>query len=185
MSEIHKGYLLGIGSNIHPGDNIAQIIILLLERFLTLHVSRILRIPPVGINSDHDFLNTVIFIETNITENNLKNICNDIEIKLGRNHSDPMKKTNNRTADLDILSMLTFPDDKVLPAFSITDEYFLYPLIDELLAFLYHAEYQIQQSGISVNIDALTFGQTATTIYCNTRTGNKRISQQAFYCQIY
>lgn len=182
MSKIYKGYLLGIGSNIYPGDNIAQIITLLLERFFTLHVSRILQISPIGINSNHYFLNAVIFTETNIAQYNLKNICNNIEIALGRNRSDPMKKIKNRTADLDILSMLTFPDDKIIPASSITDEYFLYPLIDELLGFLYDVEYQSQHSGISVGIDTLIFGQTATTINCNTRTCNEGIRQQTLYC---
>ena len=177
MKKIRSGYLLGIGSNINPPVNIAQIIALLLDNFSTISLSRILKIPPVGIiNSSNDFLNTVIFAETNITERNLKNICNNIEIKLGRDHNDPIKKIKARTADLDILAITTFPNDKDRPAASMTDEYFLYPLINELFAFLSESAYPIRQPGVSINIENITFGQTATTIHRNASTGNKWIS---------
>jgi len=175
MSETRTGFLLGIGSNIHPDENLAQIIFLLLNHFSTFSLSRVLRIPPIGMNSHRDFLNTVVFIETSMAEQDLKKICNDIEIKLGRDRNDPARKMKDRPAALDILTVATFPQDKTRSVTSITDEYFLYPLLEELFAFLSNTEYQSQQLGVSLNIEGLTFGQAATTIHWDTGTRNKRV----------
>ncbi len=175
MNNTRSGYLLGIGSNINPDDNIARIIELLLKSFSTINLSRILRCPPVRINSNGDFLNAVAFIRTSITELELKNICNNIETKLGRNRNSPARKIRDRTADLDILATVAFPDDKFRFPASITDEYFLYPLIYELFAFLSGYEYKLEQSGVSIDINGLLFGQTATTIHRDTGTGNKGV----------
>lgn len=169
------GYLLGIGSNINPDENIAQIIALLLEHFSTFSLSRIIRIPPIGMNSNLDFLNTVAFIKTDTREQELKEICNNIEIQLGRDRNDPTRKMKDRTADLDILTAITFPTDNTRSATDITDEYFLYPLIDELFAYLSSTEYLPQQTGVELTINGLTFGQTATTIHGNTHTSNERV----------
>lgn len=127
MKKTQTGYLLGIGSNINPDENIAQIIALLLEHFSTFSLSRIIRIPPIGMNSNLDFLNTVAFIKTDTREQELKEICNNIEIQLGRDRNDPTRKMKDRTADLDILTAITFPTDNTRSATDITDEYFLYP----------------------------------------------------------
>jgi 2-amino-4-hydroxy-6-hydroxymethyldihydropteridine diphosphokinase len=176
MTAIHTGYLVGIGSNIDPDENISKIIALILDYFPCLHLSRVLRIPPIGMNSHRDFLNMVIFIETDMLEKALKNICNDIEIQLGRDRNDPARKIKDRPADLDILTAAKFPQDKTRSAAEITDEYFLYPLIDELAAYLSDAEDHPQQLGVTINIDELSFGQTATTIHRNARSSNERVS---------
>ena len=169
------GYLLGIGSNIDPDDNISKIIALLLDYFPELHLSRVLRIPPIGMNSHLDFLNLVVFIETNMTEQDLKDICNDIEKTLGRDRSDPARKIKDRPADLDILTALNLPKDKSQTAAEITDEYFIYPLIDELTAYLSGVEAHPQQSGVTINVGSLSFGQTATTIHRDARSSNERV----------
>jgi len=176
MTQTRTGFLLGIGSNINPDENLSQIIALLFEHFPVFHLSRILRIPPIGMNSHRDFLNTVVFIETEMAENDLKQICNNIEIKLGRDREDPARKMKDRPADLDILTAATFPDDKERSAANITDEYFIYPLIDELFAYLSGSEYSAQQQGVTLEIGALSFGQTATTIHRDTGTRNKRVN---------
>ena len=176
MIKIRTGYLLGIGSNINPNENIAKIIVLLLDHFPSLSVSRVLEIPPIGMNSHRDFLNIVVFIETNMIEKSLKNICNNIEIKLGRDRADPGRKMKDRPADLDILTTATFPRDKTRSAADITDEYFLYPLLDEISAFLSEAEYIAQQQGVTIRVEKLTFGQAATTINRNADSRNKRVS---------
>jgi 2-amino-4-hydroxy-6-hydroxymethyldihydropteridine diphosphokinase len=170
------GYLIGIGSNIDPDDNISKIIALLLDYFPELHLSRVLRIPPIGMNSHLDFLNLVVFIETNMAEQDLKNICNDIEKILGRDRNDPARKIKDRPADLDILTEISFPKDISRTAAEITDEYFIYPLINELTAYLSGAEAQPQQSGVMINVSNLSFGQTATTIHRDTRSSNERVS---------
>lgn len=177
MSDTHSGYLLGIGSNIDPKDNIAKIIRLLLRQLPQLSLSRVLKIPPIGMNSQRDFLNVVVFIETEMAEMELKTICNDIEITLGRDRGDPARKTKDRTADLDILTKATFPDDGERMVSSITDEYFLYPLLEEINAYLSNRDYSAPQAGEEITVDGLTFGQTATTINRDASAGNERIIQ--------
>ncbi len=175
MSSSQSGYLLGIGSNIEPHENIKQIIALLLKYYPQLTLSRVLSIPPIGMNSTRDFLNVVAFIETNDAEQDLKQICNSIEITLGRNRNDPDRKTKDRPADLDILTKINFPLDAAVAAHTITDEYFLYPLLDEVFGYLMGEPFDMLQSGITLSINNLTFGQTATTINRNAGTGNKGI----------
>jgi 2-amino-4-hydroxy-6-hydroxymethyldihydropteridine diphosphokinase len=175
MTTSHSGYLLGIGSNIEPQANIATIIHLLLRQLPRLSLSRVLKIPPVGMNSQRDFLNVVVFIETEMAETELKTICNDIEITLGRDRRDPARKTKDRTADLDILTTAIFPDDGDRLVSGITDEYFLYPLLEEINAYLSNRNYSALQAGEIITVDGLTFGQTATTINRDASAGNKRI----------
>lgn len=172
MSSAKSGYLLGLGSNIEPFDNLARITTLLLENFDSISMSRVLHIPPVGMNSQHYFLNAVAFIETDLDHDDLKYICNQIEVALGRDRDDPDSKHKDRPADLDILAYLMFPRDATREASSITDEYFLYPLIDELKAFLNNQPLQMTiQKGSVINTDELTFGETATTIDRNGNAG--------------
>jgi 2-amino-4-hydroxy-6-hydroxymethyldihydropteridine diphosphokinase len=175
MPTSQSGYLLGIGSNIEPHDNIKKIMALLLEHYPQLTLSRVLSIPPIGMNSTRDFLNVVAFIETNDAEQDLKQICNSIEIILGRNRNDPQSKTKDRPADLDILTTINFPLDVAVAAHTITDEYFLYPLLDEVFGYLMGKPFDIVQPGITLSINNLTFGQSATTINRNADTRNKGI----------
>lgn len=166
MTELAGGYLLGLGSNINPQHNFAAIVRQLLRHFDALHLSRVLHIPPVGMNSHRDFLNAVAFLETDMEEAALKAICNKIEVELGRDREDPNSKLKDRPADIDILAHFSSPDDWQRSASSLTDEYFLYPLINELRAFLTDAATApIMQKGTLVNTDGLTFGETAATIH--------------------
>jgi 2-amino-4-hydroxy-6-hydroxymethyldihydropteridine diphosphokinase len=175
MNLPQSGYLLGIGSNIKPHENIGYIISLLLDHYPQLTLSRVLKIPPIGMNSQHDFLNVVVFIETDSSESDLKAICNTIEVQLGRNRKDPDRKHKDRPADLDILTKAQFPDDLDRPASNITDEYFLYPLLEEIAAFLTENNFSLAQTGVEIAADNLTFGQTATTINRDTCSSNKRV----------
>ncbi len=177
MSNTASGYLLGIGSNIDPHNNIVRIIAQLFEHFPQLTLSRVLKLPPIGMNSQHDFLNVVVFIETAIEQTDLKEICNTIEIQLGRDRDDPTRKTKDRPADLDILTSIRFPDDVERLASNITDEYFLYPLLDEIKAYLSGKSSTPLPlpAGVEINLNDLTFGQAATTINRNAGSGNKGI----------
>jgi len=172
---LKPGYILGIGSNINPETNIAKIISLLLINFPHLTLSRVLKIPPVGMNSQHYFLNVVVYIETNITSNELKSICNKIETQLGRNRDDPASKIKDRTADLDILLHAKSAIQLIMPVSDITNEYFLYPLLEELIAYLLGKEPKVRQEGTQMQFEGLSFGQTATTIYRNASASYKRI----------
>lgn len=172
---LQSGFLMGIGSNIEPHDNLVTIINQLLEHFPKITLSRVLLLPPIGMNSQHDFLNVVVFIETNIIEDALKQICNTIETNLGRDRNDPARKTKDRPADLDILTSVQYPKDYGLPPHTLTDEYFLYPLLEEISAYICGKHISLEQEGISLMSMNLAFGQTATTIYRQTDTRNKRI----------
>jgi 2-amino-4-hydroxy-6-hydroxymethyldihydropteridine diphosphokinase len=169
MQQVVRGYLLGLGSNIDPDDNVASMIKLLLRCFDSLYLSRVLYIPPVGMNTHHYFLNAVAFIETDMAEPELKNICNQIEIALGRDRCDPDSKLKDRPADLDILAHFDRAEDWQRSASSLTDEYFLYPLINELQAYLcqdFKAPATLQ-AGTRISTNGLTFGEAATTIHRN------------------
>ncbi|MDT8372261.1 MAG: 2-amino-4-hydroxy-6-hydroxymethyldihydropteridine diphosphokinase [Gammaproteobacteria bacterium] len=175
MITSQSGYILGIGSNIEPYKNIALIITELVKKFKTIHLSRVAQIPPIGINSSRDFLNLVVFIETDLPEADLKQLCNQIETALGRDRNDPDRKMKDRPADLDILAATHFPEDATRPANSITDEYFLYPLLDELASFLTNGNNTVLQKGEKIEAGHLTFGQTATTINRDRSAGNERV----------
>jgi 2-amino-4-hydroxy-6-hydroxymethyldihydropteridine diphosphokinase len=119
-------------------------------------------------NTHNDFLNLVIFIETDLSEPQLKEICNRIELSLGRDRTDPERKVKDRCADLDILSALSLPTNAQTSPSAITDEYFLYPLIDELIGHLTNTPNVPNQTGVALSTLGLTFGETATTINRNT-----------------
>ncbi len=170
------GYLLGIGSNIDPDRHIPLIIAALLLEFPYLHLSRVIRIPPVGMNSNQCFLNVVVSVETALTQQALKEKCNAIEESLGRDREDETRKIKDRTADIDIL--MPFCREvvsDVIPS-EVTGEYFLYPLITELFAFLTgEAVPEILQEGVCLQARGSTFGEAATTIYRDADTCYERV----------
>jgi len=170
-----RGFMIGIGSNIEPETNIVQIIEQLLAEFSTLHISRVLHIPPVGMNTHNDFLNLAVFIDTDMSEVDLKSICNRIEINQGRDRTDPDRKMKDRCADLDILAAISLPEEAKRTPAEITDEYFLYPLIEELRGYLMDKPSPPAQAGTILDSAGLTFGETATTIHRNASSGHKRV----------
>lgn len=172
MNRHRQGYILGLGSNISPQHNMAAMILALMDRFNQITLSRVLKIPPVEMDSQRDFLNAVAFIETGVTEAALKNQTNQIEIALGRDRSDPQSKIKDRPADIDILYPLKLPDDAQLTPATITDEYFLYPVIEELLCYLIERPLPDIQPGVSVDIPPLRFGKSASTIYRDAGTSD-------------
>lgn len=175
MSEHRQGYILGLGSNISPQQNMAAMVLALMDRFSQISISRVLHIPPIEMDSQRDFLNAVVFIETSLAADVLKKQTNQIETALGRDRSDPDSKTKDRPADIDILYPLSLPDDTHLSPATITDEYFLYPVIEELLCYLDNRPLPDIQAGVNITTPQLGFGKTATTIYRDAGTGNIRI----------
>lgn len=104
MAEMIKpGYFVGLGSNLQPERNVPGIIRLLIEEFGALRVSPVLRTRPVGIHTPHDFFNAVVYVETDLPSNQLKEIFNNIEERLGRDRADTARHTKDRPADLDIV----------------------------------------------------------------------------------
>ena len=177
MNQHH--FLIGLGSNIAPVENMALMVKALLPHIERLTLSRVLTTPPVGMNTHRHFLNAVAYIETTLSAEQLKTISNQIEAEMGRDRSDPDSKHKDRPADIDILCCGTLDDFVVKPASAITDEYFLYPLIEELLAHLAGDNTPNIQQGVKIDYAGLFFGQTPTTINRNADTGQKGVLQQA------
>lgn len=170
------GFFLGLGSNIDPDHNMLAMVESLSAHFSSLWISRVIHIPPVGMKSKHDFLNAVIYLPTTLEADQLKVLCNQIETDLGRDRDDPNSKLKDRPADIDILSPVKTEADLNKPHEQITDEFFLYPLIEELQ--LYLADKPLQQAlpeAYPLNSERLSFGETATTIDRNGRGSDKRV----------
>lgn len=175
----HYAYIIGLGSNIQPVENMALMVKALLPNIDRITLSRVLTTPPVGMNSHQHFLNAVAYIESTLTPDQLKSITNQIEAEMGRDRSDPDKKQKDRPADIDILCCGSLAEFSQKPASAITDEYFLYPLIDELLAHLDGNHTPNLPQGVKIDFAGLFFGETPTAIYRDTDTGQKRVLQQA------
>lgn len=172
-----QGYLLGLGSNIDPQRNMGEMVLGLLGQCHYFCISRVVEIPPVGMNSQRNFLNAVAYIETPLDATALKSLCNAIEIQLGRDRSDPDSKFKDRPADIDILCIRSRAEIISKTCIEITDEYFLYPVLNELQAFLAGHDLPTLQPGELIQIGESAFGETATTIDGNTDAGNKRVFQ--------
>ena len=177
MSQYH--FLIGLGSNIAPVENMALMVRALLPHIERLTLSRVLTTPPVGMNTHRHFLNAVAYIETTLSAEQLKTISNQIEAEMGRDRSDPDSKHKDRPADIDILCCGTLDDFVVKPASAITDAYFLYPLIEELLAHLAGDNTPNIQQGVKIDFAGLFFGEAPTAIHWDADPGQKGILQQA------
>lgn len=103
---------LGIGSNIRPRENLADGIRRLLVGVEHLWVSDVLETPPVEMDTERSFLNTVVWFETAHDTEALKAWLNDLEEAMGRDRSDPDRSTTDRSIDFDVL---WFGEEPVLP----------------------------------------------------------------------
>ena len=103
----HHQFLIGIGSNIEPSKNIA----LALEelRFISnaFATSPVMQTEPVGIQSDHKFLNLVVYFSSHLQTDELKKRLNATENKLGRDRNDPLRKVKDHPIDFDIIAKVT------------------------------------------------------------------------------
>jgi len=94
-------YLLSLGSNIAPEQNIIQAGLLLSRKLNLLSASSIWKTKAVG-SDGPDFLNAVILVESSLAPTELKtNILSKIENQLGRIRTDD--KNSPRTIDIDIV----------------------------------------------------------------------------------
>ena len=149
MTSVMNLYFIGIGSNVDYERNVLRILAALSSLTKLLHISSIIRTAPVGMKSKNEFLNLCVAIRSNISLEELKNITNDIEIRLGRDRRDPFRRVKDRPADLDIL--LSIPMDKVGKMQNILVPKQLYsalPLL-ELLQFLGYQYHDVVLSPFS------------------------------------
>jgi len=93
--------IVGVGSNINPGDNVQKAKELISEKYIIIKSSRFIKTKPIGYKDQDDFLNGGFLIETSLEQHLFKQFLNDIENRLGRIRTDD--KNEPRTIDLDIV----------------------------------------------------------------------------------
>jgi len=91
---------LGIGSNIHPLQNISQCLDALLLQFNDLNFSSVFESEAVGFDGDN-FLNMVVSMQTDMPLQKLIAVLKKIEDDFGRDRT--QAKFSGRTMDIDIL----------------------------------------------------------------------------------
>ncbi len=163
-------YLLGIGSNIDPGDNLSSALCALADEFHSVWVSRIGVTEPVGVVSDRDFLNCVVMIWTPLAADALKARLNRIETGLGRDRTDPQRAQKDRTIDLDILyqGVTPFRFDRDLA------ESYYRQIVDATVApgsVPGFREARVEVAGVCL-------GQAPATVYRNGGTGHEVVVDQ-------
>ena len=103
--------IIGIGSNIRPGENIPQALRLLGETVTVEKVSALVTTAPVGMTGQPDFVNGAVRITTTLTQEELERLLKKIEDLTGRDRTLP--RFGPRTIDLDIVvwnGEITDPD---------------------------------------------------------------------------
>ncbi|MEC7547115.1 MAG: 2-amino-4-hydroxy-6-hydroxymethyldihydropteridine diphosphokinase [Pseudomonadota bacterium] len=103
-------YLLGLGSNIEPEENLNKALNALThEGDLIAHSPAVLT-APVGDTFSQIFGNQLAILKTELPAPMLKQRLQRIEESLGREPKSPGRKTRDRTIDIDILSDANDPD---------------------------------------------------------------------------
>ena len=118
-------YVVGIGSNVNPVANVSRLLSRLMDMTDFLAVSRIIETTPEGFQSDNQFLNLVVCMDSPLDNAGLKGEFVRLEVEMGRDRDDSQSSKKDRPADLDILFRL--------PAIDLPPEPYLRPLAIELL----------------------------------------------------
>ena len=162
-------YYLGIGSNIDPEFHIAQAIVSLTSFAPRLHLSRILVTAPVEIESESLFLNLAACFSSPLSQSALKERLNRLEVLLGRDRGDPLRKVKDRSIDLDILFSLQDGGEGQQQAPPLPEEPYLRPQVQELLEYLDRPcdpSSAPLPTGKPLALETLTIGQGPRTIGC-------------------
>ena len=94
---------IALGTNIEPRFEYLKVALLTLRKNGDIYIkqeSSIYETEPVGYTDQADFLNMVIEVETELSPIELLDVCQEIELKLGRERK---VRFGPRTIDLDIL----------------------------------------------------------------------------------
>ena len=97
----HNVYL-SLGSNIEPIPNLRAAIDYLRRYFDVLKIAPVYETAPVGFQDQAYFLNTAVYLQTDLMPIEVKTILRHIEADLKRVR-DPQKPSGPRTIDLDIV----------------------------------------------------------------------------------
>jgi 2-amino-4-hydroxy-6-hydroxymethyldihydropteridine diphosphokinase len=95
-------FLCSMGANLAPELNFAKAREHV-SKLGTAYYSRAVYTKPVNMESEHDFLNALMLLETSLDATALKDHFNTIEVALGRDRNDPQCAIKDRPIDIDIL----------------------------------------------------------------------------------
>lgn len=93
--------IIGMGSNIHPEENIQKALKILAESVTIEQVSSLVRTNPIGISGQPDFINGAVRVRTPLSIGELKTVLKAAEDLTGRDRTLP--RFGPRTIDLDIV----------------------------------------------------------------------------------
>jgi 2-amino-4-hydroxy-6-hydroxymethyldihydropteridine diphosphokinase len=93
--------VIGLGSNIHPEENIRRAKEAIGGEFKIIKSSSFVETEPVGFKEQDRFINGALLVETESDASSLKSWLKELESKLGRVNTD--NRYGPRTIDLDIL----------------------------------------------------------------------------------
>ncbi len=96
-------YLLGLGSNIRPDDNMSSALEKIAQLGEVCSVSERITTAPVGDTFHGEFRNQMAVLKSDLLPGPLKQRLQQIEVQLGREPKSPARKTKDRTIDIDIL----------------------------------------------------------------------------------
>jgi 2-amino-4-hydroxy-6-hydroxymethyldihydropteridine diphosphokinase len=100
--EVNKVYL-SLGSNLGDSFLILQNAYDLLKKVSQKHESsNLYQSPPWGFESDNDFLNCCVYLETTLALNDFHSNCKEVEMALGKSTL-PKNSYEDRLVDIDIL----------------------------------------------------------------------------------
>lgn len=97
-------YYLSLGANIDPETHLSRAIETIVGTFGTAFLSPIVKTRPCNISTEHSFLNAVMIIRTDLSQESLKLYFNELEEQEGRDRSDPESSNKDRPLDIDILT---------------------------------------------------------------------------------
>lgn len=137
---------LSLGTNLgNRHHNLQQATLLIAQRIgAIVHAATPIETAPVGFNSDNQFLNTALAIETSLTATEALRITQEIEREMGRTQKSTNHTYHDRIIDIDLLML----DDLVLrsnvlslPHPEMTDRLFVLEPLAEIAPNLVHPLY--------------------------------------------
>lgn len=157
-------YLCGLGSNIQPEANLPRAVAELALRYGTLWLSPVIRTRPVGMTTQHTFLNALAAFTCELPPELLKLNLNALEERLGRDRSHPLSRYADRPIDVDILEVSA---QRNFTGAEIEESY-------------YRALFwgDREQTGVSLSLEGQPLGEAPATIYRNQGPGHKVIIEQ-------
>lgn len=120
-------FYLSLGSNVDAESSSVTMLRMLCEHFGHLAVFPFRYTEPEGIDSDRDFVNSLVILWCDQPKIRVKQTLNQIEVTMGRDRSDPLRSVKARCADIDILACSYEFDTR---AFDSTNEPYVKACLD-------------------------------------------------------